>query len=182
MVDICGRLRCGESEAVGYRRPLCPTAEGESLCNGLAVRPRMALAAIVIDRSSVGFSVWMLEDSGSRRGWVTIAGSWPELCDRAPDSSAFSVTRTHATRPASTMPPVLSTITSVQAAKVLTYYTRAIVEASSRKSQESPLTELDPWRRTELPHLIRSRDPPHMTRDELRRLMDCKLSVSLCKQ
>ncbi|CCX29814.1 hypothetical protein FPQ18DRAFT_411630 [Pyronema domesticum] len=37
------------------------------------------------------------------------------------------------------------------------------------------LTDLDPWRRHILPGLIASRTPPYMTKDELYKLMECKL-------
>lgn len=51
------------------------------------------------------------------------------------------------------------------------------IEELSRLDKPDPLTAVDAWRRTELPKAIAARSPPHMTKAELYRLVECKLSV-----
>ncbi|KAI5814012.1 hypothetical protein BZA77DRAFT_284139 [Pyronema omphalodes] len=47
--------------------------------------------------------------------------------------------------------------------------------ASISSSKPPLLADLDSWRRNILPGLITDRSPPHMTKDELYKLMECKL-------
>ena len=54
-------------------------------------------------------------------------------------------------------------------------YEDALAARSKLKGKDA-LTELDTWRRTELPQAIHARSPPYMTKNELVRLVECKMT------
>lgn len=56
------------------------------------------------------------------------------------------------------------------------------IEKTPLPNKPDPLAAVDAWRRTELPKAIAARSPPHMTKAELYRLVECKLSVPLLYQ
>ena len=74
-----------------------------------------------------------------------------------------------------TMAPLATTITSFEVAQLLARYSGAIAGAARPNAKLEAVSTLDDWRRTELPGTLASRSPPHMTKAELYRLVDCKL-------
>eukprot|EP00123_Amoebidium_parasiticum_P004550 comp15836_c0_seq1/m.13156 comp15836_c0_seq1/g.13156 ORF comp15836_c0_seq1/g.13156 comp15836_c0_seq1/m.13156 type:complete len:259 (-) comp15836_c0_seq1:311-1087(-) len=59
--------------------------------------------------------------------------------------------------------------------RVLGFYDEAMQALSKTKKEPTKLLQLDSWYRDELPGVIQKRDPPHMTQEELSKLMQWKL-------
>lgn len=102
-----------------------------------------------------------------RTSWITWYPSDAHDCARL---NHHDLHRLHVT-----MAPLASTITTSEFAQLLTRYSNAIIAATRPNAKLEPVATLDSWRRTELPATIASRSPPHMTKAELYRLVDCKL-------
>jgi hypothetical protein len=70
------------------------------------------------------------------------------------------------------------TLTTEMCNRFLSLYEKALasrIVGHKSKAKESNLLELDSWRLTKLSKNVRERHPAYMTKDELEKLMDCKL-------
>ena len=69
-------------------------------------------------------------------------------------------------------------LTKAECQKLLSLYDSALtsrIDAHRSKNAEKDLHQLDSWRLIELPKSVRARTPSFMSKEELERLMDCKL-------
>lgn len=69
-------------------------------------------------------------------------------------------------------------LTKDECRKLLSLYEQALtsrIDVHRAKNAAKDLLELDSWRLTELPKSVKQRAPPFMDKEELEKLMDCKL-------
>src|SRR5271156_2669846 len=69
-------------------------------------------------------------------------------------------------------------LTKDECRQLLSLYNKALIsriDVHKSKNGAKHLVQLDSWRLTELPNSVRERAPPFMSKEELEKLMDCKL-------
>jgi len=69
-------------------------------------------------------------------------------------------------------------LTKDECRKLLSEYQQALtsrIDVHRSKNATEDLLRLDSWRLTELPKSVQGRAPSHMSKEELEKLMDCKL-------
>jgi len=73
-------------------------------------------------------------------------------------------------------------LTKHECRQLLSLYEQALtsrVDVHRSKNAAKDLLQLDAWRLTELPKSVQERAPPYMSKEELEKLMDCKLYLLL---
>jgi|SRR5271156_1303968 len=69
-------------------------------------------------------------------------------------------------------------LTKDECRQLLSLYNKALIsriDVHKSKNGAKHLVQLDSWRLTELPNSVRERAPPFMSKEQLEKLMDCKL-------
>ena len=72
----------------------------------------------------------------------------------------------------------IMSLTKDECRQLLALYDKALtsrIDVHRSKNGAKDLLQLDSWRLTELPKSVRERAPSFMSKDELEKLMDCKL-------
>jgi len=76
------------------------------------------------------------------------------------------------------MPITVMSLTKEECQLLIYHYQQALtsrIDAHKTKNAAKSLLELDDWRLNDLSATVRKRDSPFMTKEELEKLMDCKL-------
>ena len=73
-------------------------------------------------------------------------------------------------------PRLTMTLTGDECRRLLSRYEEALgSRGENKKAKDNKLLSLDSWRLNTLPSIVSERSPPHMTLEELEKLMDCKM-------